>query len=85
MRRNYDVLYSLYYYFIHYTYIIDKMNIFTLFFIIMAILFIPVLIKVMRQYNNMINEKFTYLKSRISNLENEFKKSKNGKKKKKIV
>ena len=61
------------------------MNIFTLFFIIMAILFIPVLIKVMRQYNNMINEKFTYLKSRISNLENEFKKSKNGKKKKKIV
>jgi len=57
------------------------MNIFTLFFITMVILFIPVIVKIIRQYNNMINEKFLYLKSRITNLENEFKKSKKGKKK----
>jgi putative effector of murein hydrolase LrgA (UPF0299 family) len=47
----------------------------------MVILFIPVIVKIIRQYNNMINEKFLYLKSRITNLENEFKKSKKGKKK----
>jgi hypothetical protein len=51
----------------------------------MAILFIPVLIKVLRQYNNMINEKFLYLKSRISNLENDIKNIKRKKKGEKIV
>jgi len=61
------------------------MNIFTLFFIIITILFIPVLIKVIRQYNNMINEKFLYLKTRISNLENDIKNIKRKKKGEKIV
>ena len=51
----------------------------------MVILFIPVIVKIIRQYNNMINEKILYLKSRITNLENDIKNIKRKKKGEKIV
>ena len=49
------------------------MDVFVFFFIIMILIYIPVIINTIRNYNNMINDKFMYLKTKISNLENEFK------------
>jgi hypothetical protein len=59
------------------------MNIFVLFCLTLIFLFIFLLIQISKKYNDMLNEKFNYLKIKINNLEskiNSIKIVKNGKK-----
>ena len=48
------------------------MNLFVLFFLIEIGLIIVVSIKIVKKYNNMLDEKFNYLKTKIECLENQF-------------
>ena len=48
------------------------MNLFVLFFLIEIGLIIIVSIKIVKKYNNMLDEKFNYLKTKITCLENQF-------------
>ena len=47
------------------------MNIFVLFCFTLIFLFIFLLVQTSKKYNNMLNEKFNYLKIKINNLESE--------------
>lgn len=48
------------------------MNLIVLFFLIEIALIIVVSIKIVKKYNNMLDEKFNYLKTKIECLENHF-------------
>jgi hypothetical protein len=48
------------------------MNLLVLFFLIEIALIIVVSIKIVKKYNNMLDEKFNYLKTKIECLENKF-------------
>ena len=49
------------------------MNIFVLFCFTLIFLFIFLLVQMSKKYNDMLNEKFNYLKIKINNLESEIK------------
>ena len=48
------------------------MNLFVLFFLIEIGVIIVVSIKIVKKYNNMLDEKFNYLKTKVECLENQF-------------
>ena len=56
------------------------MNIFVLFCFTLIFLFIFLLVQTSTKYNDMLNEKFNYLKIKINNLESEINSIKKGKK-----
>lgn len=60
------------------------MNIFVLFCFTLLFLFIFLLVQTSKKYNDMLNEKFNYLKMKINNLESEINSIKIIKKGKKI-
>jgi len=60
------------------------MNIFVLFCFTLIFLFIFLLVQTSKKYNDMLNEKFNYLKIKINNLESEINSIKIIKKGKKI-
>lgn len=60
------------------------MNIFVLFCFTLIFLFIFLLVQTSKKYNDMLNEKFNYLKMKINNLESEINSIKIIKKGKKI-